>query len=500
MDVALPDESVRLFRWNGLNSQTSRLHAAHSLLALMLELERAGRNYHLVGHSHGGSVIWEALISAEVTRKRGTVYAELRRALNDPEVRLGDQPLIPERRDEYAPWWLKYKTRYIPMPSEYEAIRSEIKLRGLRSWTTVGTPFMRYIPVCRPPMSRCRSLRTPSDWRVLGKEFADLVLVFSVFLPSAAIFAVMVGAEWVRSAMTSDTANALAYPFALWWLVALWMLRAGDYSDSLLARELAARSAFSRYSGRWLGLWSPSDEAINMLSASAHHCVKYERLRASRALSARRELARLPHPIPLPRLAVPEPIRTITLIPHAQRTSMLSVTKPVIAFVNRWLEPMWRRKIARALARRAQGSDLPRAVAAYISPWPLPLAYECTHSGLPTRTVVEIDRQVAERNAVLVPKVRELLMVAALEGIPEAERAVREGQMESTNALVHTSYFTNPDVRKLILLHICQTRTSVNHDSVPVDDELAIWLADHLEASQTRFVGLSTADSLKGDD
>ncbi|NKZ09093.1 hypothetical protein [Actinomadura latina] len=51
--TALLGESFQLFRWDGRNSQASRLSAANKLLALLLELEKQGRNYHLVGHSHG---------------------------------------------------------------------------------------------------------------------------------------------------------------------------------------------------------------------------------------------------------------------------------------------------------------------------------------------------------------------------------------------------------------------------------------------------------------
>ncbi|MGW0345921.1 hypothetical protein ACWDX8_04820 [Streptomyces anthocyanicus] len=467
----------------------------------MLKLENEGRNYHLVGHSHGGSVIWEALVSAEVTRNHGKVYAELRRALNDPEVLSGGQPLIPPRRDEYDPWWVRYKTRDLPDSAEYEAIRSAIKLQGLRSWTTVGTPFMRYMPVRRGLLSRCLSLQSSSAWRILGKEYVALIPMLLTALPLVPLAAALFGWNWGRAVLTSDTANAWSVPYLLCWLVTFRSMRVSDYSDSLLVRERAVPGVFRRFSGRWLGLWSPSDEAINMLSSLAHHQVRYELLWSSGTLSARRKLARLPNQVPLPNLTIPDPIRTITLVPHVRRTSVLSATKPVVNLVNRCIAPLWTRKLARTLARSVQGSDLPRTVAAYVSPWPLPLDHDCTHLGLPVRTIREIDREVTDCNAMLAPKARELLIIAALKGAPKDGQGSGRFLMESGSALVHTGYFNNPDVRRLILHHICQTRTSVDGYSAPADDELEIWLTRHLESTRTCFAGLlqQSIEALRAD-
>ena len=74
-----------VFHWSGENGERARSKAAVQLLEHLRPLEEAGRSYHLVGHSHGGSVIWNALRMATLSRK---------------------------------------------------------PLRGLESWATVGTPFL----------------------------------------------------------------------------------------------------------------------------------------------------------------------------------------------------------------------------------------------------------------------------------------------------------------------------------------------------------------------
>ena len=86
-DHVLSPESHEVFRWSGENSERARIMASRKLLAHLESLEEREQGYHLVGHSHGGSVIWHALQLATSHRK---------------------------------------------------------SLDHLRSWATVGTPFLQY--------------------------------------------------------------------------------------------------------------------------------------------------------------------------------------------------------------------------------------------------------------------------------------------------------------------------------------------------------------------
>jgi hypothetical protein len=56
---------IEPFHWGeGPNSEIRRLKAAVRLLQRLKTLERGGEHYHLIGHSHGGSVIYNALLLA----------------------------------------------------------------------------------------------------------------------------------------------------------------------------------------------------------------------------------------------------------------------------------------------------------------------------------------------------------------------------------------------------------------------------------------------------
>src|SRR5262245_4211846 len=55
------NSSDELFLWNADNSEMGRREGSRLLRERIRQLEKDHTPYHLVGHSHGGSVIWRAL-------------------------------------------------------------------------------------------------------------------------------------------------------------------------------------------------------------------------------------------------------------------------------------------------------------------------------------------------------------------------------------------------------------------------------------------------------
>jgi hypothetical protein len=68
-------EIGHVIRWTGRNSECDRRDAGKILLEYLIALPDVGRNCHLIGHSHGGSVIFHALVEAE---RRGMTLDHLR--------------------------------------------------------------------------------------------------------------------------------------------------------------------------------------------------------------------------------------------------------------------------------------------------------------------------------------------------------------------------------------------------------------------------------------
>jgi hypothetical protein len=64
-------ENQSLFHWSGENDVLERHIAGERLYEYLSHLDESGQPYHVIAHSHGGSVLWAALRIAEQVRLRG---------------------------------------------------------------------------------------------------------------------------------------------------------------------------------------------------------------------------------------------------------------------------------------------------------------------------------------------------------------------------------------------------------------------------------------------
>jgi len=242
-----------VFHWSGENSERARIKAGQDLLERLLEFESRGEGYHLIGHSHGGSVIWHALRLATLQKTT---------------------------------------------------------LTHLRSWSTVGTPFLHY--------------RTRGAWSLAN--IINLVLALALLKPAYFAFVRFFG--FALAAIRGQNATLDLHSDAeVGWLMAVlrspflrvleWAgvslrttdagLRLGNYDPStgqslfdylflsreglvvcgvtllggyvflllsslflnpvleslrIRAEKRLERKIMAAYRERWLGLWSENDEAI----------------------------------------------------------------------------------------------------------------------------------------------------------------------------------------------------------------------------------------------
>lgn len=246
------DTKTEVFSWSGNNSERDRRAGGRDLFKHLQKLEKDGTRYHLIGHSHGESVIWHCLLES------------VKRRLH--------------RRD----------------PSD-----SNLSLPGLQSYTTVGTPFfqLRSFGII--------SRLNPWFWLLVVLITTSMLVGLAMlkldeihYLKKDPYFQNFKSAfESIKTEITQSTSSILDHT-----LIAAFC----EFVQKLLAHEVAAagicllmagtgfvammmwawasavqleaavvregtrvrNQAFVEFGSRWLGIWSRHDEAINGLRAS----------------------------------------------------------------------------------------------------------------------------------------------------------------------------------------------------------------------------------------
>ena len=492
--VQLPGDGIQLFHWSGANSQVERLKASNELLGLVLELERQGVGYHLVGHSHGGSVIWEALVTAHVTKQDKIVYPDLGKSLHARGL-INYRP----KSDSRSLKQLAFEEPH-PGAGAYGQVASLVELNGLRSWTTVGTPFLRYLPRALPllpgwPNRRLSLSRPPSP--SFDRAESGLLMAFMMSAMTLLMgLAVLAYLPFQRPGWRLQPPFGPALTGALLVLIGtaltLTIVRTVDRFEAgrlILRRESEVRFVFERFASRWLCLWAPTDEAIIGLSSLAPVtsydytwlCLptQYRSRETSLPTAGDAEVIRIP-------LRLSLPAASLNVTPSATTWRFRRVRAPVYLAINRWLTPRVSKAVSNLTLHTAQGSDIRGVILAYVSPWPLPLNKPC--AGLPEQLATRLEKSATEHAAALVPNLRQILVRTALDEIPLQAAVAANGHYLSGRELVHTSYFDDTDVLKLILLHISRSMTRATRvASSERGDHLAEWLQATSAAVAAKF-------------
>ncbi|APO49685.1 hypothetical protein LUI11_32185 [Bradyrhizobium diazoefficiens] len=342
------------FTWSGANSERARRSAGTTLLGWLIDRETANRGYHLIAHSHGGSVIWHALVAAR---------------------------------------------------------RAGIRLRGLRSWTTVGTPFLHFDVA---PLFTITAL----TW----------VVSFLVLLPT--ISRISKGSEnfyslydvpftdWlIPSALLFLLAAILVVPLLV---LLTFMLR--KFETYRLGR--IEQLTYSEYEARHLAIWHEFDEPINGIGATLSTPAAITP-RLVRADATPRDF-RL-HPGELARLSLPF-------------RKLYDLTIAAVADQFAW----------RLLMKRLQGSDIPGLLCSKVDT--LPALPRSARHPLPPADAEAMNSYVKTWTSDTADDVRRSLHRIRLSG--NGADLLNSLPPRLWDSVLHTSYFTIHSISDRIAQHV----------------------------------------------
>ena len=407
------DRRTEVFSWSGDNSERDRRASGRALFQYLQKLEFTNTRYHLVGHSHGGSVIWHCL-------------------------------------QESVRWRLRDRRRQS---------RAELSLPGLRSWCTIGTPFLQLrslgmasrvspwfwllILACamvaltsllmafedlRPETQQAGSV-SRSGSTLTGGEFDEFSFGFEEpadddYEPLAATF---------ENHVTMAVGGVI-FALAAFIALVMWAWASAVKLEASVVREEARirNQAFVDFGARWLGIWSRHDEAINGLRAS---------LRLGGNIAPRIEIS------------------GVTVFDYDRRMR-------TYRFLARWfIAPLFNLLISRpsdsiiwrSVSRGMQGNDRPGCQVSDISPGPIvprSIEWEQLPEGYDERLVNQSNEHLIARSKTLLPQLREVLSQLAWTRPEQLSLLLSNETTFEGNELVHTSYFHEPAILDLIACHI----------------------------------------------
>lgn len=442
LEAKLPEgirvaRDTEVFHWSGENSERGRSKAAAELLLHLDRQEAAGLEYHLVGHSHGGSVIWNALKMATIKR----------------------QPLD-----------------------------------GLRSWTTVGTPFLQHrsrsawnlwnllgivvgVLLLRPAFNAGSELGVILWDAAMGEKVAmqlrpdeqigymsvlrapilaglermgvpiertDEFIQLGQFDPAGDVSLIEYLFASTEGLLLLTAIIVVAYVFLH---LSLLFLRPPLESYRVRAEEKLNRRTFKDFGAGWLGIWSPDDEAINGLRATLDITVSF--------------IAKMQ---PRERIFISDAIAMLS-------RPYFWVLAPIF---NRLIHPAMDAKVRGIVTRSAQGNDRPMATVVDVTPCPLAERRQWCPSvpgALNDKLLSYADQHARD----IGPKLRRLLAQPSFTSGIEAFSRELTG-----NELVHTSYFEHSEILDLISCNVAlgNGQTAIESHSARIDPKLLDWFAE----------------------
>jgi hypothetical protein len=214
----------------------------------------------------------------------------------------------------------------------------------------------------------------------------------------------------------------------------------------LRAEQRLERRTFDSFGQRWLGLWSPDDEAINGLRATLDLSVSF-----------------------VSRMTTREPILVSDYVAILSRPYYWVLTP----LFNGGLRPLLEGVVRSFVIKRAQGNNRPSAAVVEVSPAPISGERRVLFPPLPPHLNARVVDCANERARGIVAQLRRLLATPSIvSGLEEF------GQTLTGRELVHTSYFDHPEVLDLLTMHIAWARGARDWQSCRFTKDMGLveWL------------------------
>ncbi len=433
-DVELPKVG-EVFHWSGENSERERLKAAGELVVYLRKLESQGIHYHLIGHSHGGSVIWQALrksvldnyplIALRSWATVGTPFLHLRtRSGNALMLTLNVLLAVLLLKPAYSTSLKLIKIFVAPKSAPW---LNETSVRSIEDITPWNTPVLWIMKTMGKPIEK-----TPTGIKIGQFTSDEPITAWDLFSHDEG---------WIML----GTALLVLYVLLN---VIVFLISPLIESIRLRAEHQLEDDTFSIYGNRWLGLWSPDDEAINGLRATLGLSVSF-----------------------VSRLMIREPVLLSDYLMIVSRPYYWLLTP----LFNSGLRPVLDQFVRAIVIKKAQGNNRPAAEVIRVATTPLQWDEKETHPPIPdflNKQIVERANQYASgaaatfRNLLAAPS-----FAAGLENL---------GTQISGSELVHTSYFDHDEILDILTMHIAwsQTRPHWYRYSKLRNPEIVKWLVD----------------------
>lgn len=434
---------LETFRWEGANTERCRHQAGQQLLTRLLEFEAEGRDYHLIGHSHGGSVIWIALQKAILHRwRRSDAQSTLCQLAHLRSWSTVGTAFLHFRGTAVGIWYGKAITILALLLCL--GFGAWIVQGRLNEWQQTSNPVGEvYSKLKARGAGQTRLSRHPADFVPLQQAGKEIQRTTTGLAEAVHLGARVTPREWVTAGLQIlGSLLLVSAPFLTFYL---WTHALRTEARNVYREQRAQNQAMLEFGDRWLGLWSSQDEAISGLRATT----------------------RLDQTQIIPRLRIPaKKVFESDRIIRFWRPFVRLLIAPVY---NRLFGPCADSFVLTRLTRAAQGNNRIGCAIVDVTETPVALGgFRQLH--LPA----EIDEFLIRRANAAIGRRSEDLLARARIGL--SQFAWGSGSLTTMahdvhsqlagEELVHTSYFQSDQIRDLLCAHILATQREATGDSV----------------------------------